>query len=77
MTPRVSSRRAAQLLGVATKTLANWRCEGKGPKGWTRLNRTLVVYRMDEIEAFIAERSAATYSAPAQAVDTLAAGEAV
>lgn len=64
MTPRVSSRRAAQLLGISTKTLANWRCEGKGPKGWARLNRTLVVYRVDEIEAFLEERSVAHAKPP-------------
>lgn len=53
MTRRVSSRRAAQLLGVATKTLANWRMRGEGPKGWVRIGKTLVVYAVAEIEEFL------------------------
>lgn len=56
--PMVSSRRAAALIGVATHTLACWRAEGKGPDGWVRINRTLVVYPLEAIESFLRQKAA-------------------
>lgn len=58
ITPRVSSRTAAKMLGVATSTLARWRCEGTGPLGWVRISRTLVAYPTSEVESFLEERNA-------------------
>lgn len=56
--PRVPSRLAAQMIGVATHTLAKWRCEGAGPNGWERVSKTLVTYGVAEIEAFREARNA-------------------
>ena len=44
-------RQAASFLGVAPKTLANWRSQGKGPK-FCRLGRA-IGYRQEDLEAFI------------------------
>lgn len=44
-------RQAASFLGVAPKTLANWRSQGKGPK-FCRLGRA-IAYRQEDLEAFI------------------------
>ncbi len=58
MTRRITSKRAAEILGVRTATLANWRCRGEGPTGWIRLSRTCVVYPLDEVERWLAQRAA-------------------
>lgn len=57
MTRRVTSKVAAELLGIKTATLANWRCRGEGPTGWIRLSRTCVVYSLDEVERWLAQRA--------------------
>ena len=44
-------RQAAGVLGVAPKTLANWRSQGKGPK-FCRLGRA-IGYRQEDLDAFI------------------------
>lgn len=44
-------KQAASFLGVAPKTLANWRSQGKGPK-FCRLGRA-IGYRQEDLEAFI------------------------
>jgi transposase-like protein len=31
---RISSAEAARLLGIKTQTLAKWRWQGRGPRGW-------------------------------------------
>lgn len=46
----------AQLLGVPTATLANWRCAGKGPP-FLKVGRH-VRYRRGDVEAWIASRVA-------------------
>ena len=71
MTPRVSSRRAAQLLGISTKTLANWRCEGRGPGGWARISKTFVIYPLESVEQFIRDRAAENHR-PASDKDEVA-----
>ncbi len=49
-------RQAASFLGVAPKTLANWRSQGKGPK-FCRLGRA-IGYRQEDLDAFIEESMA-------------------
>ena len=60
MEERISSARAAALIGVKTQTLAKWRCLGKGPRGWIQVSATHVTYPIGEIERFLAARAAAT-----------------
>jgi len=60
MEERISSARAAALIGIKTQTLAKWRCLGKGPRGWIQVSATHVSYSLSEIERFLAARAAAT-----------------
>ncbi|MCC6789098.1 MAG: helix-turn-helix domain-containing protein [Hyphomonadaceae bacterium] len=46
-------RQAASFLGVAPKTLANWRSQGKGPK-FCRLGRA-IGYRQEDLDVFVAD----------------------
>jgi predicted DNA-binding transcriptional regulator AlpA len=46
-------RQAASFLGVAPKTLANWRSQGKGPK-FCRLGRA-IAYRQEDLDVFVAD----------------------
>ncbi len=59
MTRRITSKVAASLIGVKTATLANWRGRNEGPTGWIRLSRTCVVYPLDEVERWLAQRAEA------------------
>lgn len=56
-------RQAASFLGVAPKTLANWRSQGKGPK-FCRLGRA-IGYRQEDLDAFI-EKSLSDPGAPTE-----------
>jgi predicted site-specific integrase-resolvase len=56
VTRHLSAQVVAQLLGIKTGTLAKWRREGRGPKGWFHVSTTLVVYPVDEVERFLAEK---------------------
>ncbi|MDN5698715.1 MAG: helix-turn-helix domain-containing protein [Kocuria sp.] len=47
----VMPNEAARFLGVATKTLANWRADGKGPQ-YVRLEGGSVVYVRDDLETY-------------------------
>lgn len=47
----VMPNEAARFLGVATKTLANWRADGKGPQ-YVRLEGRSVVYTRDDLETY-------------------------
>jgi transposase-like protein len=49
----IQARHVARTLGIKTGTLAKWRSQGRGPKGWLRLGRTSVVYPRDEVEKFL------------------------
>jgi len=55
VTRHLCAQAVAQLLGIKTGTLAKWRREGRGPKGWFHVSTTLVVYPADEVERFLAE----------------------
>lgn len=53
-----SSEDAAKMLGVEPKTLANWRCLGKGP-AYIHLSdspRSPVLYLYEDIEAWVRSR---------------------
>ena len=47
-------REAALHIGVAPKTLANWRSAGRGPR-FSRLGRA-IVYRVEDLDRFVEER---------------------
>jgi predicted DNA-binding transcriptional regulator AlpA len=48
----MSAEELSALIGVETKTLANWRCQAKGPKS-LKVGR-LVRYRMSDVEKWLA-----------------------
>ena len=60
MEERISAARAAQLIGIKTRTLAKWRWQGRGPRGWVRISATHVTYAKADVERFIAEQASRT-----------------
>ena len=60
MDERVPSPVAARMIGIKTQTLAKWRCLGKGPADWIQVTPTCVTYAVRSVEAFMADRAAAT-----------------
>jgi transposase-like protein len=60
------SAAVAKKLGIRRQTLAKWRGQGKGPGGWFYLSPTRCVYPVEEVEAFIRERTSyrPTFSVP-------------
>jgi DNA-binding transcriptional MerR regulator len=50
-----SPKAAAELLAVATQTLANWRSRGRGPR-FTKTPDGRVVYSAADLAAFMASR---------------------
>lgn len=58
MSSNVTSKEAARIIGVAPKTLKNWRHSGKGPR-FIKLGaspQAAVRYNRTEIEAWLSER---------------------
>ena len=53
----IRASKAAETLGVRMSTLARWRYDGTGPKGWVYLSATMVGYPEDELVAFVTERA--------------------
>ena len=51
--PLMNEHQAAALLGVAVKTLRNWRCRGDGPKFVKLGGGRLVRYRQSDLTDFI------------------------
>lgn len=51
--PLMNEHQAAALLGVAVKTLRNWRCRGDGPKFVKLGGGRLVRYRESDLTVFI------------------------
>ena len=49
--PALSTKQAAEYLGLSASTLEKWRLQGKGP-AWKRLGAKLVRYPLPELEAF-------------------------
>lgn len=58
MTRHLSAQAVAHLLGIKTATLAKWRRQGRGPKGWFHVGTTLVLYPIEEVEHFLARHQA-------------------
>jgi DNA-binding transcriptional regulator YiaG len=56
MKQHLSAQAVAHLLGIKTATLAKWRREGRGPMGFFHVSLTLVLYPIEEVERFLAER---------------------
>jgi predicted DNA-binding transcriptional regulator AlpA len=50
----MSTQELSALIGVEAKTLANWRCQAKGPKS-LKVGR-LVRYRSSDVEEWLAGR---------------------
>lgn len=55
MTDYILAPVLAKKLGLKTSTLAKWRYQGKGPKGWTHYAPNVVAYPADEVERWLAE----------------------
>lgn len=49
----LTAAEVAQILGVAPKTLANWRTMGRGP-AWVRLTHSSVRYTEAQVAAWVA-----------------------
>jgi hypothetical protein len=49
--PSLTDEEAARVLGVAVKTMRNWRSKGFGPP-WIAVGRKLVRYRPSDLRAF-------------------------
>lgn len=56
-TPWMNTDAAGAYLSVSPRTLAVWRCEGKGPR-WHSVGR-LVRYHRDDLDAFMRGEDAA------------------
>lgn len=61
----LSGDELGELVGVSTKTLADWRARGLGP-AYVRIGRH-VRYRPADVEAWIGERAARTAAGRASA----------
>jgi hypothetical protein len=57
----------AKRWGLKTGTLSKWRRLKKGPRGWYALSPTHVVYPLEEVERFEAERRGASWAQSAAA----------
>ena len=49
----MQARAVAKRLGIKTDTLKRWRRDGRGPRGWKKSGKTVVLYPVAEIEAWI------------------------
>ena len=52
----IDSQETAFMLGISSRTLANWRCKGRGP-AYIRLGkkRSPVMYRLSDVQDWIVE----------------------
>jgi predicted DNA-binding transcriptional regulator AlpA len=57
-----STKQQAERIGLAPKTLDNWRSAGQGPPYYKLGNR--VVYDDDEVDAWLAERRRTSTAEP-------------
>lgn len=51
----LNEKQAAERLGVAVKTMQQWRHYGRGPK-WAKIGR-LCKYRQADLDAYVASRT--------------------
>lgn len=56
----IAAAALAKRWGLKTGTLSKWRRLRKGPRGWYALTPTRVVYPLEEVERFEAERRRAS-----------------
>ena len=52
----IAATALAKRWGMKTGTLSKWRRLKKGPRGWYALGPTYIVYPLEEVERFEAER---------------------
>ncbi len=52
----IAAAALAKRWGLKTATLGKWRRLKKGPRGWYPLSPTYIVYPLEEVERFEAER---------------------
>ena len=52
----IAATALAKRWGMKTGTLSKWRRLKKGPRGWYALSPTYIVYPLEEVERFEAER---------------------
>lgn len=50
--PWLDTREASAYLGASPKTLAIWRCQGKGPR-YHIVNERLVRYHRDDLDGYV------------------------
>lgn len=55
-TSYIAAPALAKRWGLKTATLGKWRRLGKGPRGWYPLSPTFIIYPLEEVERFEAER---------------------
>lgn len=69
------TKEAAAFLGIAPATLRNWKALRIGPPA-RKLSGRLVVYSLDDLHAFMAQREAqaATHNAPASQAEACGEG---
>jgi hypothetical protein len=53
MEERISSAEAAKLIGIKTQTLAKWRWQGRGPRGWVQVSTTHVTYQLTDETVYV------------------------
>lgn len=49
----MQARELAKRLGIKTDTLKKMRRQGRGPRGWKKSGKTVVLYPVAEVEAWI------------------------
>ena len=67
--PHKTPAEAADWLRVRTPTMAQWRWKGGGPR-FIRLSARKILYRLEDLEAFTAERTFVSTSDQGQSVTT-------
>src|SRR5437763_344480 len=60
---RLTTKEAAEYLGIGESTLEKWRCSGSGPE-FERVGTRIVRYRISSLETFLAARRAMSTSEP-------------
>lgn len=53
----VDSKTAAEILGTTEQTLRTWRCRQKNGPPFVRISKTKVVYKVDDLRAFLSART--------------------
>jgi hypothetical protein len=58
----ITTKQAAEMMGLAPATLRSWRCANTGPK-FTRLTKQSVKYAQADLERYIAGRTVTPFRA--------------